>query len=145
MMEKLNFTARVLGQRAASRLEAYQVTQTLRSDSSSIGQAYFHSQLTPGDLMQVILDDRMIGLVELTIADRVTWGQLDQDDARRGGFDNRFELAYALKRAGYRFKSLDKYEFWRFQFSWVDSDGVPIDLEARADARDRQLDEAKEV
>jgi len=53
--------------------------------------------------------------------DAVTWEQLDIDDARRGGFDNRFELAYALKRAGYRFMPLDKYQLYRCQFSWLEN------------------------
>jgi len=117
-MERLRFTTRVLGKKATARLESYEVTQTLRSQSSSIVIAILSDGLKVDDMMQVVLDDRMIGLAQHVFMETVTWGQLDQDDARRGGFDNRFELAYALKRAGYRFKNISDYEFYRIQFTW---------------------------
>jgi len=46
--------------------------------------------------------------------------RLDIDDARRGGFGNRFELAYALRRDGYRFQPINNYEFYRIQFTWLE-------------------------
>jgi hypothetical protein len=123
-MEQLRFTTRVLGKKATARLENYEVTQTLRSESSSIVIAILSGGLKVGDMMQVMVDDRMIGLAQHASMETVVWAQLDQDDARRGGFDNRFELAYALKRAGYRFKDLNDYQFYRIQFTWREhSDG----------------------
>ena len=121
-MEQLHFTTRVLGNKAASRLEQHELTQTMRSEASSIVLAILGGGLKVSDAMQVILDDRMMGLAELLRMDTVTWGQLDIEDARRGGFDNRFELAHALKRAGYRFMPLDKYQFYRCRFSWLEED-----------------------
>ena len=56
-----------------------------------------------------------------TRMERISWEQLTQEDARGGGFDNRFELAYALKRAGYRFKPLGEYTLYRCHFAWLDS------------------------
>ena len=119
-MEQLHFTSHVLGKKATARLENYEVTQTIRAESSSITKAILSGKVKVGDEMRVILDDRLIGLVQHVIIDSVTWDQLDICDARRGGFDDRFELAYALKRAGYRFMPLDKYRFYRCQFSWVE-------------------------
>ena len=125
-MEQLHFTSHVLGKKATARLEEYQVTQTIRAESSSMVvrastiKAIFNDKIEVDDTLQVILDDRLIGLVQHVIIDMVTWDQLDIDDARRGGFDNRFELAYALKRAGYRFMPLEKYRLYRCQFSWVE-------------------------
>lgn len=115
-MEQLRFTTRVLGKKATARLENYEVTQTLRPESSSIVIAILSGGLKVGDTMQVVLDDRIIGLAQHVFTEAVVWAQLNQDDARRGGFDNRFELA--LKRAGYRFKNLNDYQFYRIQFTW---------------------------
>lgn len=117
-MERLRFITRVLGKKATARLESYEVTKTLRSRSSSIVITILSDQLKVGDMMQVVLDDRIIGLAQHVFMEAVVWGQLDQDDARRGGFDNHLELAYALKRAGFRFKNLNEYEFYRIQFTW---------------------------
>ncbi|MBA7716655.1 hypothetical protein ES703_125729 [subsurface metagenome] len=119
MIESLRFTTRVLGPKAAHRLEQGEVTQTIRSESSSITQAVLSGKLKPGDLMHVVLNNRLIGLAEYLILDTIIWPDLDIDDARRGGFDNRFQLAYALQRAGYRFMPVDKYQFYRCQFTWV--------------------------
>ena len=127
-MQQLHFTTHVLGKKATARLEQYQVTQTIRAESSSMVvrastiKAIFSDKVEVDDTLQVILDDRLIGLAQHVIIDMVTWDQLDIDDARRGGFDNRFELAYALKRAGYRFLPLDQYRFYRCQFSWVEGE-----------------------
>ena len=120
MPEQLHFTTRVLGPVAAFRLEKRQVTQTLRSESSSITNAILLGRVSAGDRLEVLLDSRLVGNVELLSMDVVTWEALDIDDARRGGFGNRFELAYALRRAGYRFKPLNQYEFFRIQFTWLE-------------------------
>ena len=120
-MEQIKFTTRVLGRTAAQRLEQHQVTQTLRSKTDSIVQAILGGRLRVGDQMHVVLDDRLIGLAQYVIMDRVTWKQLTIDDAQRGGFDTRFEMAYALKRADYRFKDLEDYFFWRCLFSWPET------------------------
>ena len=117
-MERLNFTTAVLGQKAASRLRERQVTQTIRSGSSSIVLAISDQRVKSGELIQVTLDDEFVGYAKATSMDKVRLDDLTQDDARRGGFDNRFELFYALRRAGYRFKPLNEYVFYRCQFAW---------------------------
>jgi len=118
--EQLCFTTRVLGSAAAYRLEKRQVTQTLRSDRSSITDSIIQGRVSAGDRLEVLLDSRLVGNVELVSMDAVTWEALDIDDARRGGFGNRFELAYALQRAGYRFMPLNQYELYRIQFTWLE-------------------------
>jgi len=120
MLEQIRFTTRVLGPAAAYRLEKQQVTQTLRSESSSITKAILSGMVKIGDYVQVTLDDRPIGLAEYIISDIVTWSQLDIDDARRGGFDTLDDLSEALRRAGYRFKPLNNYQLFRIQFSLLE-------------------------
>ena len=119
-MERLHFTSRVLGPAAAYRLEKHKVTQTLRSESSDITSAILNGRVSAGDQLEVLLDNIPVGLAELVYMDIVTWEALDIDDARRGGFTNRFELAYALRRAGYRFQPINSYGFYRIQFSWLE-------------------------
>jgi hypothetical protein len=41
-----------------------------------------------------------------------------EEDAQRGGFNTLKELKSALKRAGYRFKPVTNYAFYKVQFSW---------------------------
>jgi len=118
--EQIHFTTRVLGPVAAYRLEKRQITQTLRSESSSITNSIIQGRVSAGDRLEVILDGILVGHAELVSMNAVTWEALGIDDARRGGFDNRFELAYALKRAGYRFMPLNQYELYRIQFTWLE-------------------------
>jgi len=120
MIERLHFSTRVLGPVAAYRLEKRQVTQTLRSESSSITKAILSGMVKIGDEVQVTLDDKLIGPAEYVISDIVTWDQLEIDDARRGGFDTLDDLSEALRRAGYRFKPLNNYQLFRIQFSWLE-------------------------
>ena len=117
-MERINFTTSVLGAKATARLREHQVRQTIRSGTSSIALAVNDGRLSPGDMIQVTLDEEFVGYARFTRMERISWAQLSQEDARRGGFDNRFELAYALKRAGYRFKPLDEYPLYRCHFTW---------------------------
>ncbi|MBA7594935.1 hypothetical protein ES703_01891 [subsurface metagenome] len=120
MMEQLHFTTRVLGPVAASRLENRQITQTLRSESGSIANAVLLGRVSAGDRLEVLLDSRLVGRVELISMDEVTWVALGVDDAQRGGFDTMADLEQALKRAGYRFKPLNDYQLYRIQFSWLE-------------------------
>ena len=119
-LEQIRFTTRVLGPAAAFRLEKRQVTQTLRSESDSVTNAILNGRVSAGDRLDVLLDSRLVGRVELVSMDAVTWKDLDVDDARRGGFANLFELAYALQRAGFRFMPLNQYELYRIQFTWLE-------------------------
>jgi len=119
-MEDLRFITRVLSPAAAYRLEKRQVTQTLRSESDSITNAILNGRVSAGDRLEVLLDSILVGHAELVSMDAVTWEALGIDDARRGGFGNRFELAYALQRAGFRFMPLNEYELFRIQFSWLE-------------------------
>jgi len=117
-MGQLNFLTRILGKKAASRLKDRQVFQTIRSGVSSFVLAIEDSKIKPGDLIPVTLDHEFIGYAKYIAMDRVHSDDLTIDDAHRGGFDNRFELFYALRRAGYRFQPLDQYEFHRCQITW---------------------------
>ena len=119
-MERLHFTTRVLGPAAAYRLEKRQVTQTLRSESDSITNAILNGRISAGDRLEIVLDGVVVGCAELVSMDVVTWEVLGIADAHRGGFGNRFELAYALQRAGYRFMPLNQYELYRIQFTWLE-------------------------
>jgi len=120
MSEQIRFTTRVLGPAAAYRLEKRQVTQTLRSESDSVTNAILNGRVSVGDRLEVLLDSRLVGCVELISRDAVTWVALDIDDVRRGGFGNRLELAQALQRAGFRFMPMTDYQFYRIQFSWLE-------------------------
>ncbi len=118
--EQIRFTTRVLGAAAAYRLEQRQVTQTLRSENDSITNAILNGRVSAGDRLEVVLDNRLVGQAEFVSMDVVTWEALDVDDARRGGFANRFELGQALQRAGFRFMPLNQYELYRIQFTWLE-------------------------
>jgi len=119
-LERLHFTTRVLGPAAALRLEKRQITQTLRSESSSITNAILLGRISAGDRLEVVLDGIVVGNVELVSMDVVILDGLTIEDARRGGFDSLVDLEKALQRAGYRFKILDQYEFYRIQFTWLE-------------------------
>ena len=120
MEEQIRFTTRVLGAAAAYRLELRQIIQTLRSESDSVTNAILLGRVSAGDKLEVLLNSSLVGNVELISMDATTWEALGDDDARRGGFANRFELARALRRAGFRFMPLNKYELYRIQFTWLE-------------------------
>ena len=115
-VEQIRFTTRVLGPAAAFRLEKRQVTQTLRSESSSI----LNERVSAGDRLEVVLDSVLLGEAELVSIDAVNWEYINLNDARRGGFDTLNDLEAALKRAGYRFKPLTDYQLFRIQFTWLE-------------------------
>ena len=119
MLEQIRFTTRVLGPVAAYRLEKRQITQTLRSESSSIVQATLLGRISAGDHLEILLDGIVVGNTELLLMDAVRWEGLGIDDANKGGFDTLDDLEMALKRAGYRFKPLNQYELYRIQFIWL--------------------------
>ena len=120
ILEQIRFSTRVLGPQAAFRLEQHQVTQTLRSDSDSVTNAVILGRVSAGDRLEVFLDGILAGQVKLVSMDAITWEALTLDDAHRGGFDTLANLKQALERAGYRFKPLNEYEFYRIQFSWLE-------------------------
>lgn len=117
-METINFTTRVLGRQAAVRLKARKATQTIRSASSSIVAAIIRQAVAAGDRVSVVPDGEYLGYARLVSADIVAGKDLTDKDADFGGFDNRFELLMALKRAGYRFKPIGEYHFYRIRFEW---------------------------
>jgi len=124
-MKQVRFSTRVLGPVAAFRLErgrisSIAVTQTLRSESSSITNAILLGRVRAGNRLEVLLDSILVGRAELISMDVVTWESLSVDDAQRGGFDSLADLEQALKRAGYRFKPLNEYELYRIQFRWLE-------------------------
>jgi len=120
MTASLHFTTRVLGPVAAYRLEKRQVTQTLRSESSSITQSIFNRRVSAGDKLEIVLDNTVLGHAELISMHALTWRAVTIDDAHRGGFDSLDDLSKALRRAGYRFKPLDDYQLFRIIFSWLE-------------------------
>ena len=118
--EQILFTTRVLGAAASYRLENRQVTQTLRSENDSITNAILLRRVSLGNKLEITLDSIIAGQAAFISMDKVTWDILDIDDAYRGGFNNLFDLAQALRRAGFRFMPLALYEFYRIQFSWLE-------------------------
>jgi hypothetical protein len=116
---QLNFSTQVLGEKAADHLQKHNVKQTIRSQGASIISEVIFNRLKIGDPIEVALDGNPVGTVKLASIDRVTWPKLTEDDASRGGFDTLAELRSALLRAGYRFKSLETYQFYRVQFQWI--------------------------
>lgn len=126
-MRQIEFTTPVLGKKAAERLKAHQVTQTIRSPNASAVLQFPEGKVDIGDLVEVTLDGEVIGHAEWVYMDSGIWADLDLDDALRCGFDNRFEMLSALKRAGFRFKDIVEYEFYRIQFTWREESGVQDD------------------
>jgi len=118
--EQLHFTTRVLGPAAAYRLEQRQVTQTLRSESDSIANAVLLGRVSAGDHLEIVLNGILVGRVELVSMDVVTWEVLDIEDARCGGFGDRYDLGQALRRAGFRFMPMNDYQLYRIQFTWLE-------------------------
>lgn len=118
--EQLHFTTRVLGAAAAYRLENHQVTQSLRSESDTIVNAFLLGRVSAGDKLEITLDTIIVGHAALISMDKVTWEGLGSRDARRGGLGDLFELGQALQRAGCRFMPLNHYELYRIQFSWLE-------------------------
>lgn len=117
-MLRINFTTHALGPLAALRLRHEKVTQTLRARDTLIVEAILSGEVKVGDQIRIALNNRILDIAKLSICDRVSWTELDIDDAHRGGFDSLQELGLALKRAGYRFRSLDGSTFYRLQFQW---------------------------
>lgn len=118
--EQIRFTTRVLGPAAAYRLEQRQVTQTLRSESDSVTKAILNGRVSAGDRLGVLLNNSLVGNVELVSMDAVTWATLGFRDARRGGFGARYDLGLALQRAGFRFMPMNDYQLYRIQFRWLE-------------------------
>lgn len=114
----LNFTRQVLGPGASLKLERYKVTQTIRSGTSDIVKAIKSRELRAGDELRIALDGEGIGFASLIACLWVPAVGLASEDAQRGGFDTLAELEAALHRAGYRFKPLIDYVFYRVQFDW---------------------------
>lgn len=120
----LNFTSNVLGAEAALRLKQHKVTQTLRAGTGDIIKAIINRELRAGDALHIALDRGDMGLARLTRCELVPAVGLTNEDAQRGGFNTVEELQVALKRAGYRFKPLIDYMFYRVQFVWISPGGV---------------------
>ncbi len=115
-----NFTREVLGSEASLKLEQHKVTQTISAESSDIVQAIQSRQLWSRDFIRVTLDGEDVGLASVIACERIPAVGLTDADAQRGGFNTLEELQLALKKAGYRFKPLIDYVFYRVQFTWSD-------------------------
>ncbi len=116
----LSFSRRILGPEASLKLERHQVTQTIRAESNDVVQAVLSRQLWSRDFMRVTLDGEDVGLASVIACERIPAVGLTDADAQRGGFNTLNELQLALKKAGYRFKPLIDYVFYRVQFVWAD-------------------------
>lgn len=116
--KELVFTRRVLGPQATDRLEKHLVTQTLRSAPEDWMQSDWTMLLVKGEPVPVRIRypgnaSNALGDVNLKSVERVKWSDLTLEDPHRGGFDDLGELASALRRAGFRFKPLEEYSFFR--------------------------------
>ena len=118
-MKRLDFNTGVLGAVAAGRLREKKVVQTLRSPNNSIARALLDSSLKIGGSFEVALDGELIGLAQPVDIDRINGASLTPSDAERGGFDSVEDLGSALQRAGYRWKMLEDYLFYRIRFDWI--------------------------
>jgi hypothetical protein len=119
MLKELDFTPKVLGEKASGRLVDHLVTQTLRGLRHWPTYKLWQDQLLIGDVpIPIRLYLKPLGVVNLKSVDRVKWQDLTFEDPHRGGFDNMDDLAQALRRAGFRFKPLEEYEFFRIRFEW---------------------------
>jgi len=111
---RLDFSTRVLGKNAAKRLKHLNgFFLTFRS--KMVNEYVFHD---------IYLDDKLLGRAWLTIPidytssnRKANLGILDHDLATMGGFDTVEEQQKALKRAGYRFKPLNKYKAYPVIFT----------------------------
>lgn len=115
----LRFTSRVLGQSATKDLISKDVCQTIRSEDATL----IKLKAKPGDCFPVVLQDHWgieltIGTITITEILPTYWREVTQQDAWRGGFLSKPELARALKRAGYRFKPLEEYQLYKIAFTW---------------------------
>ncbi len=119
-MYTLSFSRRILGPEASLKLGRHQVTQTIRAASNNVVQAALSRQLWSRELVRVTLDGEDLGLVSVVACERLPAIGLTDADAQRGGFSTLEELRAVLKRAGYRFKPLIDYQFYRVQFTWSD-------------------------
>lgn len=72
-MEQIRFTTRVLGPAAAYRLEKHQVSQTLRSASSSITESITNGRVSAGNRLEVVLDGIVVGHARLVSMDAGNW------------------------------------------------------------------------
>ena len=112
-MVELAFSRRVLGRYGSYRLEAREVTQTIRSDVEI-------RDVKVGDVVDVTLDYVPIGKARILSIDKVRLSDLGREDALRGGFEGIVdEMRKALMRAGFRFKPLEEYIENRVRFEWV--------------------------
>lgn len=114
----LEFSTSVLGEEAAQRLKDYKVTQTIRSRKSAA--PFFQKR---GSIVTVRLDGKIVFDARITEVKRSEWRELSQFDAEIGGFNGMEDLEKAAKRAGFRFKNLNEYEFFRIQFQPIRPDG----------------------
>ncbi len=117
-MFSLNFTRKVLGPEASLKLERHEVTQTIRAGTNDIIKAIKNGELRAGDELGIALDGENVGFAYLAGCQLVAAVDLASEDAERGGFDSLEKLGAVLKRAGYRFKPLMDYTFYRVQFGW---------------------------
>lgn len=105
----LNFTTSVLGVEAAQRLRDKKVIQTIRSRKGTA--PFLRSR---GTYVNILLDKEILYSARITEIDRMSsLNDLSQIDAEIGGFNDIEELRAALKRAGFRYKNLDRYGAFR--------------------------------
>ncbi len=112
-MLSLNFTTKVLG-KAAGKLRNKQLFQTIRGVHSNCVVENWRIE----DTISIFLDGRLIGEGKVMDLRPIRWEEIEESDARAGGFDNILQLGSALRRAGYRFATLYEYQFYRLRFSW---------------------------
>jgi len=131
---ELRFTRQVLGPMGSVRLERHLVTQTLCSANCAVVKA----EAQPGDALKILLDGQEIGPAVLESVDKVKWCDLRLVDAVWGGFERLSDLADALRKGGYRFQTIDTYNFYRIRFQWPYVERPPLQYEEKPPERGKR-------
>jgi hypothetical protein len=117
----LQFSSQILGLRAARRMSAHQTTEALRRYNLTEG-IVTQRPLNPGEKLEIYLDGRLVGNARLNWVERVRWGVLNLENARRQGFESQQSLRDYLQRTGFRLDLLDQLVFFRIRWTWTRDD-----------------------
>ena len=123
-MERITFTKKVLGPMAGYRLMKKQVVQTFRSKHEVITQAALQGFVKSNDTVEIFFDGIFIGYAAYLLTTPTHWDALNENDAKKGGFDTMEDLEQALQRAGFRFRPMNDYQLYRTEFKWLEGKGA---------------------
>jgi hypothetical protein len=117
---ELRFNGKLLGRKAAAKLQKKRVTETLKTWNLTEG-IVTNRPLIPGEKLLVYLDDRFLGEATLRLVERVRWRLLNLQDARRLGYENQNALRDSLRRCGLN-PPLDDCTLFRIRWMWGSND-----------------------